>query len=1381
MAPYPHNNFYDPVGSQSHQPSGYTYANTNSQYPSQNTTYQSSAYSKNYGTSYDNQYAGAAQQQQQQQQPSASSSNVAATGLSSLANQGYSQPVSSATSRSNVAYDTSNSTWAQNYASNAYQSTNRSQANQSPIYATQSTGSTFGRLSLPDQTQTNTYGASQNYQTTSSTPTAQSSSASRSYRNAPNSAGYKNSYQPQQDQQAQQPPPRYASPLHAMQAQQHQQQQQPSHNKQPSRTSNHAHPSPRVAAQNLQQQRQSTSVEPMPTTVDPSQVYDIRAEREKAARIEAEKRRKYEAEQAAKKAEEDARQAEEDARKAEEERIAAEARKAEEDARKASEAEAKKKATAERKKEARRKAKEEKQSKTAATALQQMASGSGGGSMMDMMGNMMGNMSGPPANDEEAEMRAMFKKMREFNQKNPAMLAKLWEEERKQHAAQASPGPSQPTQPAPTVTPQPAAQKLTKTQQKAPISVAAPPVQPSVKTANRPAQPSPTTPGTAGTSLWPPQKKGTLAEAAAKWLSELPANQSNGRVVSREQILKILDANPSYVQLCEAIERTGIYFERSALAKELLKAVPDGLRGGQNSVKAGANAAPSVAAGSNGANANGTPATAPSKRKGRPKKDEPGRYSLPGGRGSTSGGTVSYSAPTFTSLTDAARAVNAMNTSGGMFPGTVSESLTNAYIPATQDPTFYDFTPMMIDDDPQPSMSQPPEIKPEEKPKEPPPPPKDKEEAARKRGFGDLVDLTAGDSDDEEPPRKIVVPFSGPGNGVKTVPSNDGLRQPVSYQQFIQNKAHPPRPPSFGPAFGFGQPGSNFSAPNNRRPTFPQQTWNGPKTQSPAPPAPGPQQVRSKGPSEESKQAERIRGRMLVEPIMRDRVARKSKYDSRTIARDVLLATGRHPDMRALNAHLNVMQKLLGDHGGVVDGGDRGNKSDLSTIRWDLIDPGDPTEEAKTKAKSASNREEDVEDGDGDSASSKRKPSQGLEPRDRLPNPKKPVGRPPKNADRDRGSAVRDASPVTISANEHPELTSDLSPRVSRATPVARRGSVASNYTPKTGTSGRRKPSGMSVATPTQPTGTPVGYAAFRQVDENGNPIKKKGRPVGWRKNIHSREAQGLTPKKIASSEPKTTSKLRQSTGTRESSEVIVEPHYQVFPCQWKNCNAELDNLEKLKKHTLKLHGEANDEGDFECQWQNCGNGVHIDAHGNERPGDAGISSFETLDHWFKHINKTHLHEIAWKLGDGPRGGSVSEIRSDSAAYLSDASGRSVTPLILTLQELAQQKVEAEVGGGAEDEVMEDVRASTSMAPPKLKRKPGRPSKIQEAFGLQTMSLDKNEREAATELKKLEDQKRREGVTMGLEGSRLVNAKRRRGFLDDEDFEDVIEDSEPSL
>ena len=96
---------------------------------------------------------------------------------------------------------------------------------------------------------------------------------------------------------------------------------------------------------------------------------------------------------------------------------------------------------------------------------------------------------------------------------------------------------------------------------------------------------------------------------------------------------------------------------------------------------------------------------------------------------------------------------------------------------------------------------------------------------------------------------------------------------------------------------------------------------------------------------------------------------------------------------------------------------------------------------------------------------------------------------------------------------------------------------------------------------------------------------------------------------------------------------------------------------------------------------------------------------------------------------------------------------------------------------------MEDVKptATTSMAPPTIKRGPGRPRKNQEAFGSQSTSLDKNEQAAAEELKKLENQKRHEGPTMGLEGSRLVNEKRRRGFLDDEDFEDFIEDSEPGF
>lgn len=989
-----------------------------------------------------------------------------------------------------------------------------------------------------------------------------------------------------------------------------------------------------MTGRNLQQQQrqQSASVEPSPTTVDPSQVYDFRAEQEKRARIEAEKRRKIEAERAARQAEEDARKAEEDARKAEEERVAAEAKKTEDDAQKAREAEAKKEAAKQRRAEARKKAREEKrQSNTAATALQQMASSSAApaGSAAAMMNAMMGNMSGPPANNEEAEMRAMFKKMREFNQKNPAMLAKLWEEERQQHAAQTSPPAAQAAAtatPAPAAAPAPvqapASTKAAKGKKKAPPPAALhppAPAQPAVQqsaapsSGKTPLQASPTK-GQSG-SLWPPHKKGSLAEAAAKWLSALPDNA--GKSISKEEIIAILDNNPSYVQLCEAIEKMGIRFERSTLAKELLKAVPDGLKGQQ--APKPATPATNVTAQLNGAAS--TPGSAPPKKRGRPKKDEPGRYSLPSGAGSRGSGTVSYSTPSFSSLADAAREVNAMD--APYYPSAASESLVSTLASGPPQAGYgnFDDTPIIIDDS---NNAHTPDVKPEEKPESPPRPPADKEEAARKRGFGDLVDLTAADSDDEDgPPPKFFKPMPPPPPTNGMLPSTD-FRKPIPYNQFMQQRQ------TLNP----GQGGMHPSAPP--RPVYNPQQWSLQKPQSPAtPPVP----VKSNGPTEEQKQSERLRGKMLVEPIMRDRVARKSRYDSRTIARDVLLATGRHPDMRALNAHMNPVQRLLGDHGGVVDGA--GNKSDLSTIRWDIIDPGEPTEEATARAKSASGGRDkgDADESDAPTSkpvSKKREETdvdsdaprelQAGKPRAKANKiGKRGPGRPPKagRSGSPPAPALRVASADLLdsNSNEHPELTSDLPHRASPAH--------------------QRSTSAQSGASP----GMAIGYSAFRQYDENGNPIKKKGRPVGWRKSIHSREAQGLTPKKSGEYIPKGPGRPRQSA-TKDD---LVQPKYQIFRCEWQDCSGELDNLEKLRKHVIKIHGSPNSEGDHECRWKSCrSQGLHIDARGKARSGEVGVSSFENIEYWTKHINKAHVEAVAWKQGDGPKGGTVSGEQEDS-------------------------------------------------------------------------------------------------------------------------------------
>ena len=1194
MAPYnssnnnQHSNVYDPVGSQSRQPTGYTHqtaTSNTSQYPSPATSnYQNTGYQDYGSSSYANQQYGATGQ------GSSNTTNQAATALSNLS-ANYPQPssTSGSSTNNNAGYD--QSSWGtSNYGSYTaanMQPPNRTQSNNSPLYATQGSSSTFGRLSVPEQTQSssNNY-AQQAYQ--NARATASATPSNQSYQTAHTQAA-------QQTQSQTQQPQRYASPLHALQAQ-----QQQGHSKQPSRSSAHQ-ASPQMTQQSMQHQashrQPSASVEPSPTTVDPSQVYDDRAERQRKAQIEAEKRRKREDEEAA--------------RKAEEERIAAEKRKEEEQKRKFEEGVAKKKAEAARKAEERKKKREEKrQGKTAATALQKMASS----------GTMAGPASeGPPANDEEAEMRAMFKKMREFNAKNPAMLAKMWEEERT--TAQSPPTKATPT-PAPVQRQQagsamapPAPQSNASAQQQyRPFQKPPPPSQKTtaqvVATSNQPVA------GQSNTSFWPPQKKGALADAAAKWLTALP--EQGGRIVKKEELLKILEANPSYVQLCEALEGIGLRFERSLLARELLKSVPDGLKtAGPQPGRATPQAPLNGIAGQ----AN-SPADTPKKKRGRPTKDRSSMGNQQNGY-QPSTGTVDYEAPRFTSLADAARDVNSMGAAptANMQGGPVQPP------PSFASP-YFGLQPPAINGSRAPSQSQPPEQKPIIKPEEPRKPPANKEEAARKT-FGDLVDLTAEDSDDDGPPKKTLQTANGQLNGVngqQPPPPLPGaaagfkqFKQPMSFNDFYRHGQCPPQP-----GWNGQPPIHNFAPPPARMlPSMPQQ------------PPMQPVMPRPKGPSAESKQQERIKGRMLVEPIMRDRVARKSKYDSRTIARDVLLATGRHPDMRALNQHLANMQRLLGTHGGGFDTeGGRGDRSDLSTIRWDIIDPGEPTEKAESKKPVPAAAGEDVtadaddEDNEPEMTGPARHvarravdsgdgTAQYVSVHEQLSGkpamPKKRRGRPPRHS----MPSIMAVPNTQGGGGERQSLGQrDTSTLHRQATAAA----------PRSAPAGGRVAAGSPAGTPSG--GAPVGYAAFRQIDEAGNVVKKRGRPVGWRKDIHSREAQGLEPAKPGHNP----SRLRQSNKPGEE----VGPKYQVWKCQWKGCNAELHNLDTLKKHVVKIHGKPNEAGQYECLWQPCDAEIQ---HAGKGKGKAGAASFEEIDGWVGHMDKEHLQPVAWKLGDGPKGG----------------------------------------------------------------------------------------------------------------------------------------------
>ncbi|KAA8908815.1 hypothetical protein FN846DRAFT_645783 [Sphaerosporella brunnea] len=88
----------------------------------------------------------------------------------------------------------------------------------------------------------------------------------------------------------------------------------------------------------------------------------------------------------------------------------------------------------------------------------------------------------------------------------------------------------------------------------------------------------------------------------------------------------------------------------------------------------------------------------------------------------------------------------------------------------------------------------------------------------------------------------------------------------------------------------------------------------------------------------------------LAEKISRKNAARVSKYDSTNIAKTILVIANRHPTEKGLNAHLLPLKE---NFPGQIEW-----DSDLSTIRWDIID---------TEPIAVDNDMDGDDEGDGDS------------------------------------------------------------------------------------------------------------------------------------------------------------------------------------------------------------------------------------------------------------------------------------------------------------------------------------------------------------------------------------------------------------------------------
>ncbi|RDW70484.1 putative C2H2 finger domain protein [Aspergillus mulundensis] len=78
----------------------------------------------------------------------------------------------------------------------------------------------------------------------------------------------------------------------------------------------------------------------------------------------------------------------------------------------------------------------------------------------------------------------------------------------------------------------------------------------------------------------------------------------------------------------------------------------------------------------------------------------------------------------------------------------------------------------------------------------------------------------------------------------------------------------------------------------------------------------------------------------IVSKLNEADAAQKTAYEPQTIARDILIAAGRHPTEACLNHHLLRLRDVFT----AVD-----MNSDLATFKWDLVDPGHPSRETLAK------------------------------------------------------------------------------------------------------------------------------------------------------------------------------------------------------------------------------------------------------------------------------------------------------------------------------------------------------------------------------------------------------------------------------------------------
>ena len=402
-----------------------------------------------------------------------------------------------------------------------------------------------------------------------------------------------------------------------------------------------------------------------------------------------------------------------------------------------------------------------------------------------------------------------------------------------------------------------------------------------------------------GGTYWPENKKRALAEAARTALTSTAPNQ--GKSITTQEIHELLDTNPSYTQMCEILEYRGFAIDRGQFARTLLKAVPD-----LGSASSPANPSSTNAAGIDRvtpAHASPTGPT-PSTNATEPSSATPTLVKATSNQSAAQTKTkISKPLPFAAPPTAALQAPNAYVTPYAPIPPSVERARGGKQ--SNEAPRDFRFSnpqywsldfpryPASIPNqgryesalhahlsfsNPQQSGSTNGQALEQNEAihQNGVNHHPTKQEMARKRTFDEIVDLTQ--TPDEELERQRPKPRV----------DDESVLGPSKYSNNVFDQA------------GRLQPNSGRSTPKPFKYKY-------------------------------SGRDALLQSYDIVTPMKKRQDAlRRSTYNPKTIGRDILLSIGKHPTMPPLNTHIDVLR----DKFKAVD-----NESDLSTFRWDLVDP----------------------------------------------------------------------------------------------------------------------------------------------------------------------------------------------------------------------------------------------------------------------------------------------------------------------------------------------------------------------------------------------------------------------------------------------------------